>query len=85
MQHLIGHYQPQTIEMAERSKFFKRNQLEFESVTEYIAELRSLAKTCNFGAYLETAIRDQFVCGLQDTKYQKELLCLSDLTAEAAL
>jgi len=85
MQHLIEHYQPQTIEIAERFKFFKRNQLEFESVTRFIAELRSLATTCNFGAYLETAIRDQFVCGLQDTKCQKELLCLSDLTAETAL
>jgi len=85
MQHLIGHYWPQMIEIAKRFKFFKRNQPEFESVTEFIAELQSLANMCNFGAYLETAIQDQFVCGLQDTKCQKELLCLSDLTAEMAL
>ena len=85
MERLIGHYRPQTIEIAERFKFFKRKQGETESATEFTAELRRLAKTCNFGGYLETAIRDQFVCGLRDTKCQKELLCQSELTAEGAL
>ena len=79
MQHLIGHFRPQTIEIAERFKFFKRNQREAESASEFMAELRSLAKTCNFGEYLESAIRDQFVCGLRDTKCQQELLCQTDL------
>ena len=50
-----------------------------------MAELRRLPKTCNFGDYLNTAIRDQFVCGLSDTKCQKELLCIVDLTAPMAL
>ena len=63
MEHLIGHFRPQTIEIAERFKFFKRNQRGPESASEFMAELRSLAKTCNFGEYLESAIRDQFVCG----------------------
>jgi len=44
-----------------------------------------LAKTCNFKQYLELAIRDQFVCGLRDSKCQKELLCVADLTADLAL
>jgi len=34
---------------------------------------------------LETAIRDQFVCGLRDSKCQKELLCREGLTADIAL
>ena len=50
-----------------------------------MAELQRLAKTCNFGDYLNTAIRDQFVCGLKDTKCQKELLCVADLTVTVAL
>ena len=50
-----------------------------------MAKLRSLVKTCNFGDYLETAIRDQFVCGIRDTNCQKELLCQTVLTAEGAL
>ena len=85
MEHLIGHYRPQTIEIAERFKFFKRSQKKGESIAEFMAELRRLAKTCNFGDYLNTAIRDQFVCGLSDTKCQKELLCIVDLTAAMAL
>ena len=85
MEHLISHYRPQTIEIAERFKFFKRNQLGGESTTEFMTELRRLAKTCNFGNYLESAIRDQFVCGLRDTKTQQELLCIPDLTAQTAL
>ena len=44
-----------------------------------------LAKICNFGNYLETAIRDQFVCGLLDVKCQQELLCGTKLTAKKAL
>ena len=50
-----------------------------------MAELRRLAKTCNFGDYLDTAIRDQFVCGLSDLKCQKELLCTADLMVAVAL
>ena len=85
MEHLIGHYKPQTIEIAERFKFFKRHQLGGESTTDFMTELRRLAKTCNFGNYLELAIRDQFVCGLRDIKTQRELLCISDLTVQIAL
>ena len=73
-QHLNNYFRPVTVEIAERFKFFKRNQKEQESFTDYMSELRRLAKTCNFDAYLETALRDQFVCGLWDVKCQRELL-----------
>ena len=56
-----------------------------ERITDFMAELRCLAKTCNFGQYLETALRDQFVCGLRDEKCQQELLSIQDLTAAIAL
>ena len=85
LERLTGHFRPKTIEIAERFKFFKRSQRECESATDFIAELCALAKTCNFCAYLETAIRDQFVCGLNDPKCQQELLCQANLTAELAL
>ena len=67
---LKTHYRPQTVEIAERFKFFKRTQGASERTADFMAELRRLAKTCNFGQYLETALRDQFVCGLQDEKCQ---------------
>ena len=50
-----------------------------------MTELRQLARMCNFGQYLETALRDQFVCGLRDEKCQRELLSIQDLTAEIAI
>ena len=46
---LTAHYRPQTIEIAERYKFFKRTQGDQERTTKFIAALRRLAKTCNFG------------------------------------
>ena len=62
---LAEHYRPDTVEIAERFKFFKRQQNDEEGVTEYMAELRKLAKTYNFGSYLDTALRDQLICGLE--------------------
>jgi len=61
---LTNHLQPKPTVIAERYKFHQHNQLSGETVTVYIAELRKLAKTCEFGAYLEEALRDKFVCGL---------------------
>ena len=87
-QHLRNYFRPPTMEIAEQFKFFKRNQKEQESATDYMSELRRLAKTCDFGAYLDTALRDQFVRGLRglwDVKCQRDLLCVTDLTAELAL
>ena len=55
-----------------------------ETVADYVAELRRLSKTCNFGGYLDTALRDQLVCGLNDRKTQKELLCIKNLTLTLA-
>ena len=49
-----------------------------------MSQLRALAKSCNFGNYLLTAWRDQFVCGLKDLKCQQELLSIPDLTVEIA-
>ena len=82
---LTAHYRPQTIEIAERYKFFKRTQEDQERTTDFIAALRRLAKTCNFGQYLDTALRDQFVCGLNDRKCQRELLTIQDLTLQTAI
>ena len=74
------HYKKDTIEIAEHFKFFKRVQLEQETLTNYLAELRKLAENCNFGGYLDTALRDQLVCRLKDRKIQRELLCIPNLT-----
>ena len=63
---LTAHYWPQTIKIAECYKFFKRMQEDQEQTTNFITALRQIAKTCNFGQYCDTALHDQFVCGLND-------------------
>ena len=82
---LTAHYRPHTIEIAERYKFFKCVQEDGERVADFVANLRRLAKTCNFGQYLNTALRDQLVCGLRDHKCQRDLLSISDLTLAVVL
>ena len=82
---LTSHYQPKTIKIAERYKFFKRVQDDQERTTNFVATLRQLAKTCNFGEYLNTALRDQFVCGLINRHCQCELLSTQDLTLQTAI
>ena len=79
---LASHYKPDTVEIAERFKFFKYVQGEEDGVTDYITGLRKIAKNCNFGAYLDT---DQLVCGLKDARIQRELLCIKKLTLTDAL
>ena len=79
------HYKRETVEIAECFKFFKRAQQDMEGAAQYIAEFRKLAKTCNFGEYLDTTLREKLVCGLKDHKTQKELLCMQDLTLSMAI
>ena len=74
----------ETVEIAERYRFLKRLQQPDESVIDYMSELRTLAKTCNFAEYLNTALRDQFVCGLRDSRIQRELLSMKNLTVTQA-
>lgn len=52
---------------------------------EYMAVLRKMAATCNFGSFLNSALRNQFTCGLIDEKTRERLLEIKDLTLEKAL
>ena len=44
--------------IAERFRFFKRQQAVGESVSEYCAVLQKLSETCDFGVNLEDSLRD---------------------------
>ena len=82
---LEGHYRPATVDIAERYKFFHRKQADGDSVSEYVVALKRLAKTCNYGSHLETALRDQLVFGIRDKNCQKGLLCVDNLDFSTAL
>lgn len=77
---LRNHLQPKPTVIAERYKFHQRNQLSGETVTAYIAELRKLAKTCDYAEFLEQALRDKFVSELASEDIKKELLKQKELT-----
>ena len=52
---------------------------------EYVAELKRLAGTCAFGAFLAEALRDRFVCGLANESIQRRLLSEPELDFEKAV
>ena len=81
---LNNHYQPQVIVIFERYKFYKRCQAENESISDFAAAIKALARTCNFGNTLTEMLRDKFVLGLLDNSTQRTLLTKANLTYELA-
>ena len=83
---LKDHYQPEPIVIAERHKFWTCQQGENDSIADYIVSLKRLASTCSFGSFLDDALRDRLVSGLNSkmTKTQRQLLTVRDLTFSTA-
>ena len=75
-----SHFQTKKIVIAERFHFHRRNQAAGETIADYVAELRRLSTHCEFGDYLEDALRDRLVCGLRDEAIQRRLLSKNELT-----
>ena len=74
------HFDPKPLVIVERFHFHRRNQASSESISEYVTELRRLATHCEFGDYLEQALRDRLVCGIRHENTQKRLLSESELS-----
>lgn len=69
--HFIG----ETNETYERFTFNKRDQKQDETIEDYIAALRTLAKTCNFcDCLFDSLLRDRLVLGIRDNKTRERLL-----------
>lgn len=81
---LSDHLNPKPLEMTERFRFYKRNQLEGESISAYCAELQKLSMNCNFADNLNFMLRDKLVMGLGNEQIQKRLLAEEDLTYDKA-
>ena len=52
---------------------------------DFTAELQRLTFHCEFGAHLDEALRDRFVCGLASETIQKRLLTEQELTFGGAV
>lgn len=81
---LKKHYSPQCSVIAERCKFNKRAQEEQESVEDFIVALKQLARKCDFGQFLQDALRDRIVAGIRREETQLALFAEEDLTFEKA-
>ena len=69
----------------ERHKFFTRNQIESESIDQYVTELRTLASTCEFKDLQDGLIRDRIVGGIRNAALRERLLRIADLSLEKAI
>lgn len=65
---------PQTNVSMERFKFNSQVQRQNESIQSYVAVLKTLAKTCQYGELKDELIRDRLVVGLQQENVRKRLL-----------
>ena len=82
---LLAHYKPKRIVIFERYKFQTRNQNSGESIADYIASIKELARTCDYGDNLNDMLRDRFVIGLSNRSTQQALLTDADLTFQKAV
>ncbi|KAK9720111.1 hypothetical protein QE152_g22275 [Popillia japonica] len=74
-----NHLEPKPSIYAERHKFRLRRQEETESIANYVAALKSLAKTCEFKQNLEENLRDQLVYGLKSDIIKQKLFSEKDM------
>ena len=85
IQLLERHFIGEVNETYEFFRFFSRQQRETETVSAYIAEVRRLAGTCNFGSISDRLVRDRIVCGIRDKALQKSFLEDSKLTLKKSI
>ena len=82
---LKGHFKPTVIIIYERYKFHTRSQQQGESISDFVAALKSLAHTCGFEDVLNDMLQDRFVCGIHDDDTKYSLLSEKDLTFSKAV
>lgn len=84
---LKQHLSPEPNVILERFKFNLRNRKEGESVADYVAQLRNLARECAYNDKLcwKKILTDRIVCGINDVHMQKKMLAEKALTFEKSL
>ena len=68
-----------------RYKFFTFRQLEGQTFSDFITELKRRSIDCEFGDLATTLIRDLIVCGVRDNSLRERLLRDSELTLTKAI
>ncbi|MEE4247362.1 MAG: reverse transcriptase domain-containing protein, partial [Kangiellaceae bacterium] len=81
---LKEHFDPTPPELVLRFRFYTRCRQAGESVAEFLAELRKLARNCNFGDNLESMLRDRLALGINDDAIQSKLFAEKEMTLNKA-
>ncbi|KAG8139410.1 hypothetical protein E2320_002177 [Naja naja] len=81
---LSNHYTPKPSRIACQHTFRRRSQAEGETISEYMAVLRSAALHCGFWD-LDDMLIDQLVCGIRGLRLQRCLLAKVDLDLKTAI
>ena len=82
---LLKHFTLSTLKIAERFKLLKQVQADNEEIRKYAVALRKLRTNCQYGAFLDDALTQCFVCGLHYSVIQRRLLLEADLAFEKAV
>ena len=83
---LQGHYKSKTNPVYERFVFYKCNQKSGESEAQYVAYMKLLAATCDFGEKnLEEMLRNRFIQGIVNSETQHKILTDPELTFQRAV
>ena len=69
-----NYFSPKPSVIVQRTKFYTRNRQLGESITDYVAELRSMCEDCRFGTFLDKMLQDKLVVGVNDDNIQRRLL-----------
>ncbi len=82
---LKAYFVPKTNIVAEHHTFRKCCQAPHETVIQYVAALRELVVTCEFGACADEMIRNQLVENVLSPRIRERLLLETDLTLDRAV
>ncbi|XP_063636207.1 uncharacterized protein LOC134806785 isoform X2 [Cydia splendana] len=73
------HLQPTPSVLAERFRFRQYRQVKGQTVAQYVAELKKMARFCDFKTTLDDNMRDQFVCGLSSDLIRQRLFAEGEI------
>ena len=85
IQLLKTHFYPKPLVIVERFKFWQVRQAANQNVRDFVSTLKKYSQYCEFGRFLDEALRDIFVIGLKSAVIQKKLLSKDGLAFQAAI
>ena len=68
---LSDHYDPVSSSIVQKYKFYNHSREEGESIADFVASLREIAKYCDYKDTLNMMLRDRIVCGVNYQGIQK--------------